>query len=218
MRGRMDRSWARQYDYGGYYYERNGKCQNPHCGARINYRYILRHKLSGDEPEIGSHCYQRWREANNLSTDPWFASYDRRCKHSARGTPGQRVSRSVDIRHEREARKEWILKRSKEGAIKLERILSPISNFRTLEEADNWANERGGFCDSTVIKNRKRKYCSRCGIDYEDEFEELFCLECETWLTIIDVEGEKFWDVYINPEYDSGQYIKMSSLARTFKR
>ena len=169
MRGRMDRSWARQYDYGGRYYKINGVCQNPHCGARINDRYILRHKLSGDEREIGSVCYQRWREANNLSNDPWFDAYDRKCKHSARETPGQRVSRSVDIKHERESRKEWLLNKSKEGAIKLERILMPLGNFRTLEEADNWAHERGGFCVSTFIKRQKRIYCSRCGIYHEEE-------------------------------------------------
>lgn len=218
MRGRMDRNWARQHSYYGYYYKRKGKCQNPHCGAGISDRYILRHKLSGDEPEIGSTCYQRWREANNLTTTPWFKSYDKKCKHSARKTPGQIVSQSVNIKHERDSRKEWLLNKSKEGVIKLEQIPTPLENFVTLEAADNWANERGGFCVRTFMTNRLRIHCSRCGMDYEVDFKEKFCLECGTWLTLIDVEGETFWDVYINPEYESGQYIKMSSLARTFIR
>lgn len=217
VRGRMTQEWADEHEYEGigeedsyYYSPKPGRCQNPHDGHYpIYHRYILRHIESGEVVEIGSHCHQRWRKLRGWDTDAWWDILEEERELAARKRPGERLSAAEDRKLRKRAYIKWIIKKAKEGVIKLDQILMPLGNFRTLEEAHNWAKERGGFCDSTFTKTRKKIHCPKCGRYYKDNFDEKFCLDCGTFLQLIDIEGETFWDVYVNPYYEEGQYEKM---------
>lgn len=200
MEGRMSRSWAEQYRDEGYYYSPHaGSCQNPYCGHYpIFHRHILRHNLSGEVVEVGTHCYQRWRIAIGLSTAAWFDDYVVLLKEEAMKSVGHRIPPSqmrqiqektilrmvsrgkmmpgdippgVEIKLQRQARKAWLLKYCKEHGFALQQIRMPIQNFRTIDEADGWARERGGYCSSDMTIRKK-----------------------------------KYWSIYINPHYREGQY------------
>ena len=196
----MDCSWARQYVDEGYYYSSMpGKCQNPKNGHYpIFHRHILRHNLSGEVVEIGSHCYQRWRICVGLSTEDWFDDYIVLLQEESMKSEGHRIPPSqmrqiqektiirmvsrgkmkpedippgVDIKLQRQARKAWILKYCKEHGFALQQIRQPLQNFRTLDEAEEWARDRGGYCSGDIT-----------------------------------VRNEKFWSIYVNPHYKEGQY------------
>lgn len=200
MQGNMDCSWARQYDYAGYYYSsRPGKCQNPRNGHYpIFHRHILRHKISGEVVEIGSHCYQRWRICVGLRTEAWFDDYMVLLKEAGTKQVGEKISLAdmkglqeetilrmvsrgklkpdnippgVDKDLQIKARKKYILKYCKEHGFALQPIRQPMQNFSTFDEADEWARERGGYCGGTGT-----------------------------------TRGEKFWKTFVNPYYRKGQY------------
>lgn len=200
IEGRMERRWAEQYsDEGFYYSSKPGTCQNPHCGHDpIFHRHILRHNISGEVVEVGTHCYQRWRICLGLSTAAWFDDYiellmevsmkheDRRISPSEmKGLQEETIIRmvskgklkpenippGVDKELQRKARKEYILKYCKEHGFHLELIHQPLQNFVTFDEAEEWAMERGGYCGQTQT-----------------------------------IGKEKFWFTYVNPHYEKGQY------------
>ncbi len=72
--------------------------------------------------------------------------------------PGD-IPPGVEIKLQRQARKAWILKYCKEHGFALQNIRQPLQNFRTLDEAEEWAREHGGYCggDMTI---RKKKFWS----------------------------------------------------------
>ena len=196
----MERRWAEQYDDEGVYYSSTpGTCQNPHCGHYpILYRHILRHNLSGEVVEVGTHCYQRWKMCLGLGTAAWFDDYIELLRKEAMKKEGHRIPASemkgfqqktilrmvrrgklkpedippdVDKKLQRQARKEWILKYCKEHGFALQPMRQPLQNFRTFDEAEEWAMEHGGYCEGTLT-----------------------------------IRGKKFWSIYVNPYYEKGQY------------
>jgi len=166
-------------DEGYYYSSQPGYCQNPHCGHDpIFYRHILRHHLSGEVVEIGTQCYDRWRIAHGLSPIDHiiWKKYIDNLKEAALKQDGQKLSPSEmkiikddsiiamvkrgmvkpdnippgvspDIR--RNARIKYILHYCKENNISLTLIRQPLQNFHTIDEADEWAREQGGYCIGT---------------------------------------------------------------------
>lgn len=196
----MSRRWAEQYSDEGFYVSIGPRtCQNPHCGhSNIKSIHILRHLISGEVVEIGTHCYQRWRIALGLSSDAWFDDYILLLKEEGTKQMGERISPAdmkgiqeksilrmvsrgklrpdnippgVDKDLQRLARKKWILKYCKDHGFALQRILQPLQNFSTFDEADEWARERGGYCSGTQT-----------------------------------TRGEKSWSIFVNPYYRKGQY------------
>ena len=196
----MSRRWAEQYREEGFYVSRSPKtCQNPHCGnPNILSIHILRHNISGEVVEIGTHCYQRWRIALGLSSEAWFDDYlvllneagtkqlDKRISpEDMKGLQTEAVLRlvsrgklkpenippGVEKELQRTARKKWILNYCKEHGFALQLIRQPLQNFSTFDEAEEWAMERGGYCGGTQT-----------------------------------TRGEKLWFTYVNPHYEKGQY------------
>lgn len=200
MEGRMKKKWAEQYSDEGFYYSKiPGKCQNPQCGRNpIFHRHIIRHNLSGDVVEVGTHCYQRWRVAIGLSSTPWFDDYLILLREESRKHEGERLSPSilkgyqekailrmvskgkikpdnipstVDKILQRQARKKWLLKYCKEHGFRLQPFNQPMQNFKTFDEAEEWAIEHGGYCGGALT-----------------------------------LRGEKFWSIFINPHYNGTEY------------
>lgn len=155
----MSQVFAKEYteDYGYYYDSKSGRCENPHCGHYpIFHRYVLRSEISGDVKEIGSHCYQRWRQARGLETEPWFDEYQIMLQMEAKMKPGRRFMPSDRLKLQKDAYKKWLMKEVKRGNIKLERQDQPLQNFPTMEAADKYAREQGGYCGGgTTVRGSK---------------------------------------------------------------
>jgi len=71
----------------------------------------------------------------------------------------ENIPPGVDIDLQRKARRNWILKYCKEHGFALQQIRQPIQNFRTFDEAEEWARERGGYCGGDITV-RKEKFWS----------------------------------------------------------
>jgi len=216
--GAMKKRWALQHEYeGGYYYSYNElrKCQNPGHGGLIRHVYILRHRLSGNEVEVGMYCFQRWRLLNGMSTDPWFDDYLVGRQMWGRSRPGIRISYTEDREVEREARKRY-LEREK---IKLKSMNQPLENFMTIEAADDYAKEKGGYCNGTIemVEVQKEVKCQnghRIFSLYVPEETNIASVPKEHYLKILEnrkcrrcgspakiniLKTEKFWEIYVNP-------------------
>ena len=156
-KGRMKPDWAELYDeHVATYWERNGQCQNPHCGHRpIHLRHILRHKHSGETLEIGHICFLRWQAYHGL-TDAELIEYDEARKYiTSRG--GRITAREYTRFRESTLREREIKKLKKEGP--LIRVDLPISRFSTKESADEYAKKHGGYCSGRITMRGIQYWC-----------------------------------------------------------
>lgn len=159
------------YEYNG----AGEKCQNPHCPAiGIQHIFVFRHILSGDTIHLGEQCYGRWRDVMGFPRSPKYQDYLDALKEltieRGRLSPAElvKLKREQDekwLKKEaeegklapkdipiywdkllrRRCMKAWYQKQVKEGQLKLERFYQPMRNFRTVDEACNWAEEHGGY-------------------------------------------------------------------------
>ena len=168
----MTKDWAEQHEDHGYYYsEEPGQCENPHCGHYpIYHRRILRHHLSGEVVEIGTHCYQRWKQVLGLGTDPWFDEYEKRLQVAAMERPGRMVPALVKREIREDARREWLLKQAKQEIIHLERFDMPLQNFNTRDEAEKYAQEHGGYCSGTITMSGTKCWLLYVNPIYKGEY------------------------------------------------
>lgn len=200
--GRMSRRWAEQYtDHGFYGSSSPRKCMNPHCGhTNIMSVHILRHRLSGEVVEIGTHCYARWRIAMGMrpiDTELW-RRYIKGLRAKGNKQQGQRITpremkrleeetilemikngkltlNSIPVNTDtvvrRRVERRWIMKYCKKKRISLRLVRQPMGNFATIEDAHAWAMERGGYCSGSK-----------------------------------GIRGEIKWACFVNPEYRKGDY------------
>lgn len=110
--GKMPEQFAEEYsEYGGFYIEPRGKCENPSCGHYpITGRHIVRNPVSGDVKEIGSYCYQRWRQLKGMAVDPWFWQYLDALRVQALLSPGTVIVPKEQRKIYEEQRKKWLIK------------------------------------------------------------------------------------------------------------
>ena len=204
-RGKMTERFAEEYsEYAGYYIEPRGTCENPSCGKHpITHRHILRNPVSGDVKEIGSHCYQRWRQLQGMVVDPWFWQYLDVLRVQALSSPGTVIVPKEQRKIYEEQRKKWLIKDYKKKNIRLERVDFRASKFRTEEEAKEYAEKHGGYLGGDITIRGKRYWsiylpetskavtvlyfiCPQCGREHSiDEFNRSkFCRKCGKLLTL----------------------------------
>ena len=200
--GKMSRRWAEQYTDHGFYGSSSPRtCMNPHCGhSNIKSVHILRHRLSGEVVEVGTHCYARWKIA--LGLRPIDTELRRRYikvlrakgnkQKDQRITPREMqrleeetilemikngkltlnsIPANTDTVVRRRVEKNWILKYCKKNHITLNHIRQPLGNFATVEDAHAWARERGGYCAGTG-----------------------------------NIRGKLTWGIFVNRQYRKGDY------------
>jgi len=96
------------------------------------------------------------RTVMGLRTAAWFDDYLELLREEGKKHEGQHVSPSQERELKREARKAWLLKYCKKKGIHLQLVHKPLQNFRTFDEAEEWAMERGGYCGGTrTIRGEK---------------------------------------------------------------
>ena len=110
--GKMTERFAEEYsEYGGFYMKPGGKCGNPSCGHYPIYeRHIVRNPVSGDVKEIGSHCYQRWRQLQGIVVVPWFWQYLDALREQALSSPGTVIVPKEQRKIYEQQRKKWLIK------------------------------------------------------------------------------------------------------------
>jgi len=228
----MSVAWAEEYseEYAFHQYPLSEprRCENPHCGHHPIFSvYILRNPMSGDVKEIGSYCKQRWNRIHGIATEAWFDEYDAMLQQSAI-IHGGRLNVTEMKQVQRQARKIWTQKQVEAGKVFLQRIEEPIQNFPTVEEAEKYALERGGYCEGLdpsgkyyiiyvrreptqkekVLALVKERKASLVRVDLplnqyptKDDAEN-FAKEHGGYFSMLDSRG---WIVYINPTY-RGEY------------
>lgn len=70
----------------------------------------------------------------------------------------------------RKSRIAWCQRQVKEGKLELEPFYQPMGNFRTVDEADKWAEEHGGYCGGVKTWQRRSSWLIYINPDYRGEY------------------------------------------------
>lgn len=166
----------------------------------IKHVYVLRHNLSGETVHIGEQCYGRWRDVMGFPRSPSFQDYldalkESTIKRGQRLSPTELVKLDKDVKDRwlkreaedgklapkdiplywdnvlrRKCRRAWCQRQIKEGKLELEPFYQPMGNFRTVDEADKWAEEHGGYCGGVKTWQRQSSWLIYINPDYRGEY------------------------------------------------
>lgn len=162
--------------------------------------FVLIHNMSGERVHIGQQCYGRWRDVMGLPRSPKYQDYldaliESTLERGQKLSPAEllRLKRKHDdkwLKREaedgklapkdiplhwdkvfrRKCRKAWYQKQVKEGNLELEQFYQPMGNFRTVDAADNWAEEHGGYCGGVKTWQRGSCWLMYINPDYRGEY------------------------------------------------
>jgi len=195
-------SFWKSFTFNGEFYrsEVPTNCDNPSCHAKINYVFVIENPISGEKIKLGPVCFQRWLSVIGCSTDYWFDEYLKRLKDLK-----VRLPRDV-LNLQREVKMETVKKRKKD----LQRIYIPEHYFKTMEEAEAWANRRRGTCLGlkTFYVVEKDVYCEkghyRFSFAQNEISEDTYKLSqgrcfppCNAPLVIKVLGTKRYWEIYI---------------------
>ena len=153
----MKPDWAELYnEHIATYYERDGQCQNPHCGHRpIHLRHILRHKHSGEVLEVGHICFLRWKAYYGL-VEADLIEYEKALKLVR--SSGGRITGLQYTRFEEETLREHEIRKLKQEG-NLKRVDFPISYFLNEEDAEKYAKKHGGYFSTKITMREDQYWC-----------------------------------------------------------